>query len=195
METFPKEVKLKDGYALTMRLFGEDDLEELIQFFKSLPTSDRMYLRLDVSKRENIMKRFGHVDYDIMYPLLVLDADRIAAIGTLYRAAFGWMRNLGEIRVVVGPEYQRRGLCTIVTKSLFFQALSTDLYKIQAELMEDQLAALSCFERLGFKREAVLRKHVTDINGNRCNLVLMSLDIQEMWLLMEDFINRQFYVT
>ncbi len=154
-----------------------------------------MYLRLDVSKRENIMKRFGNVNNEIMYPVLALDGDQIAAIGTLYRAEFGWMRNLGEIRVVVGPKFQRRGLCTILTKSLFFRALSTDLYKIQAELMEDQLAAITCFERLGFKKEAVLRKHVTDINGGRCNLVIMSLDIQEMWLLMEDFINRQFYVT
>ena len=195
METFPREVKLKDGYPLTVRLFNGDDLEELVQFFKALPTSDRMYLRLDVSKRENIRRRFGSVNHDIMFPLIAMDGDRIAGIGTLYRAAFGWMRNLGEIRVVVAPEFQRRGLCTILTKALFFQALSTDLYKIQAELMEDQLAAISCFEKLGFKKEALLRKHVTDINGNRCNLVIMSLDIQEMWLLMEDFINRQFYVT
>ena len=195
METYPKEVKLKDGHSLILRQFTNDDLENLVQFFKSLPTSERMYLRLDVAKRENIMKRFGQVNYDVMYPILALDEKRIVAIGTLYRAEFGWMRNLGEIRVVVGSEFQRRGLCTVLTKALFFHAISTDLYKIQAELMEDQLAAISCFERLGFKKEAVLRKHVTDIKGNRCNLVIMSLDIQEMWLLMEDFINRQFYVT
>ena len=195
MDEYPKEISLKSGQNLTLRLLKEDDIETLVQFFQELPEEDRMYLRIDVMKRENIVRRFGTLNYDKVYPVIALDRDRIAAIGSLWRAEFGWMRNLGEIRVVVARDYQRKGLCTILTREIFFHALTTDLYKIQAELMEDQVAAFNAFERLGFKKETVLRKHVTDINGNRTNLVLMSLDIQEMWYLMEDFVKGQFYVT
>jgi RimJ/RimL family protein N-acetyltransferase len=195
MDEYPKEISLKTGQNLTIRLLKDDDIEALIQFFQTLPGEDRMYLRIDVMKRENIVRRFGTLNYDRVYPVVALDQSRIVAIGSLWRAEFGWMRNLGEIRVVVARDFQRKGLCTILTREIFFHALTTDLYKIQAEVMEDQVAALSAFERLGFKKETVLRKHVTDINGNRENLVLMSLDIQEMWYLMEDFIKGQFYVT
>jgi len=195
MEKYPKEVTLKNGEKITLRLFNEEDMESLISFFQSLPTEDRMYLRIDVMKKENIIKRFGNTNYDLVYPVLALHRDKIISIGTLFRAEFGWVRNLGEIRIVVARNYQRLGMCTILTKEIFFHALTTNLYKIQAELMEDQKSAIGCFERLGFKKEAILRKHVTDIKGNRCNLILMSLDIQEMWFLMEDFINSQFYVT
>ncbi len=195
MDEYPKEISLKSGQNLTLRLLKEDDIEALVQFFQELPEEDRMYLRIDVTKRENIVRRFGTLNYDQVYPVIALDRDRIVAIGSLWRAEFGWMRNLGEIRVVVTRDYQRKGLCTILTREIFFHALTTDLYKIQAELMEDQVAAFNAFERLGFKKETVLRKHVTDINGNRTNLVLMSLDIQEMWYLMEDFVKGQFYVT
>jgi len=195
MDKYPKEVTLKSGETLTLRLLQEEDMELLVSFFQALPVEDRMYLRIDVMKRENIFKRFGTLNYDQIYPVIIFHKDEIIAIGTLFRAEFGWMRNLGEIRIVVARPFQRKGLCTILTRELFFHALTTDLYKIQAELMEDQHSAIGCFERLGFKREAVLRKHVTDIKGNRCNLIIMSLDIQEMWFLMEDFMRGQFYVT
>jgi RimJ/RimL family protein N-acetyltransferase len=195
MDEYPKEVSLKTGQKLTLRLLNEDDIDLLFQFFRALPEQDRMYLRSDVTKRENIVRRFGTLNHDKVYPVIALDRDSIVAIGSLWRAEFGWMRNLGEIRVVVSPDFQRKGLCTILTREIFFYALTTDLYKIQAELMEDQVGALNAFERLGFKKETVLRKHVTDINGERVNLVIMSLDIQEMWYLMEDFIKGQFYVT
>ena len=195
MDEYPKEVSLKNNQNLTIRLLNEDDIETLVQFFQSLPEEDRMYLRSDVMNRENIVRRFGTLNYDKVYPVIALDQDRIVAIGSLWRAEFGWMRNLGEIRIVVSRDYQRKGLCTILTREIFFYALTTNLYKIQAELMEDQVAAFNAFERLGFKKETVLRKHVTDTNGKRANLVLMSLDIQEMWYLMEDFVKGQFYVT
>lgn len=195
MDKYPKEVTLKNGEKITLRLFEKDEIDLLVNFFQSLPTEDRMYLRIDVMKRDNIFKRFGNVNYDLIYPIIALYKGKIVAIGTLFRAEFGWMRNLGEIRIVVARDFQRLGLCTVLTKEIFFHALKTDLYKIQAELMEDQKSAIGCFERLGFKKEAVLRKHVTDLKGNRCNLIIMSLDIQEMWFLMEDFANRYFYVT
>jgi RimJ/RimL family protein N-acetyltransferase len=195
MDKYPKEVTLKNSETVNLRLLNEDDMEQLVQFFQALPTEDRMYLRIDVMKKENILKRFGSLNYDLIYPVVALYKSKIISIGTLFRAEFGWMRNLGEIRIVVSRPYQRLGMCTILTRELFFHALTTDLYKIQAELMEDQKSAIGCFERLGFKKEAVLRKHVTDVKGNRSNLIIMSLDIQEMWFLMEDFIRGQFYVT
>lgn len=195
MDDYPKEVTLKSGEKVTLRLLQEDDFETLVSFFTSLPTEDRMYLRTDVTKRENIMRRFGKLNYDLIYPVIALNRDRIIAIGSLYRAEFGWTRHLGEIRVVVNSDFQRKGLCTLLTREIFFYALKTDLHKIQAEMMEDQYGAINAFERLGFKKETVLRKHVVDIKGKRCNMVIMSLDIQDMWYLMEDFIRGQFYVT
>jgi RimJ/RimL family protein N-acetyltransferase len=188
MDKYPKSVRLKNSNDIELRLLNEDDIDKLVEFFQNLPIKNRMYLRIDVMKQENILKRFGTIDYLNMFPVIALVDSKIIAIGTIFRSQFGWMRNLGELRVVVSPEYQRQGLCTFLTKELFFHSLTTDMYKIQAELMENQKSAISCFERLGFKREAILKKHVTDIKGNRHDLIIMSLDIQELWLLMEDYI-------
>jgi RimJ/RimL family protein N-acetyltransferase len=61
--------------------------------------------------------------------------------------------------------------------------------------MEDQKSAIKAFERMGFKKEATLRKHVTDIEGKRRNLVIMSQDIEELWNTLEDFTYGRTYVV
>ncbi|MFC2088708.1 GNAT family N-acetyltransferase [Calditrichota bacterium] len=195
MEKYPKEVHLKSRETIIIRLMEKDDLDVLIDFFQALPREDRMYLRSDVKQKENVIKRFGTLDPNIRFPLLAFHEDQLIAIGSLYRAEFGWTRHLGEIRIVVAPKFQRKGVSTILVKELFFYAISTDLYKLQAEIMENQTSAISAFEHMGFKKEAILHKHVTDINGDRQNLVIMSLDIKELWYLMEDFIHDKMYVT
>ncbi len=195
MEKYPKKVTLKDDEIITLRLLNDTDLEILVSFFQSLPEKDRMYLRSDVMNRENIVRRFGKINYDQMYPVLALSKQAIIAIGTLFRAGFGWMRNLGEVRCVVSPPYQRKGLCSILVREIFLHAVTTDLYKLQAEIMEDQVSAVHAFQRMGFKKETVLHKHVTDIHGQRSNLVIMSLDIEELWCLLEDFTHGKTYVV
>lgn len=195
MEKYPKEVKLKTEEKVILRLLTLDDLEPLVYFFQNLSSKDRMFLRSDVMQKEYIYRRYGKMNYDVMFPLIALANGKIVAIGTLFRAEYGWMRHLGELRCVVSEDYKRKGLCTIIIRELFLHALSTDLYKIQAEIMEDQASAISAFKRMGFKTEAILNKHVTDINGKRRNLVIMSLDIQELWYLMEDFTIGKTYVV
>ncbi len=195
MEKYPKEVKLKTEEKVILRLLTLDDLEPLVYFFQNLSSKDRMFLRSDVMQKEYIYRRYGKMNYDVMFPIIALANGKIVAIGTLFRAEYGWMRHLGELRCVVSENYKRKGLCTIIVRELFLHALSTDLNKIQAEIMEDQVSAISAFKRMGFKTEAILNKHVTDINGKRRNLVIMSLDIQELWYLMEDFTIGKTYVV
>ncbi|MCD4692327.1 MAG: GNAT family N-acetyltransferase [Calditrichales bacterium] len=195
MEKYPKTVKLKNNKEVIIRHFKEEDTDMLINFFQALPLKQRMYLRIDVMKKQNILRRYGNIDHDRMYPVIALDNNKIIAEGTIFRFEFGWKRKLGEIRVVVAEDYQRLGLGSILTRELFLYAVTTDLVKVQAEVMDTQEAALAAFKRIGFKEEAVLKKHVTDRNDNRRDLIIMTLDIEDMWRVMDDFVQDRFYVT
>lgn len=195
MEKYPKTVKLKNNKEVIIRHFKEEDMDMLINFFQALPLKQRMYLRIDVMKKQNILRRYGNIDHDRMYPVIALDNNKIIAEGTIFRFEFGWKRKLGEIRVVVAEDYQRLGLGSILTRELFLYAVTTDLVKVQAEVMDTQEAALAAFKRIGFKEEAVLKKHVTDRNDNRRDLIIMTLDIEDMWRVMDDFVQDRFYVT
>ncbi len=190
MAGHPKVVTLKDKSRITIRRMVDGDLDSLLRFYRSIPESDRMFLRIDVTNPRNVERRFGHLNYDYVYPLLALDEDRIIAIATLFRAEFGWKRNVGEIRVLISRPYQRKGLATVFLRELFFRALQAGIHKLQAEMVDNQASAIAAFERLGFRKEATLRKHVTDLRGKRDNLVIMTLDIEDYWHLIEDHVEN-----
>jgi RimJ/RimL family protein N-acetyltransferase len=191
MAEYPKTVKLKDETQITLRLMVDDDLDALLEFYRSIPESDRLFLRTDVTNKKNVEWRFGNLDYDSVFPILALVDDKIIGIATLFRAEFGWKRNLGEVRVLIAPDYQRKGLATIFIRELFFHALTVKIYKLKAEMIETQESAIAAFERLGFRKEATLKKHVTDVRGRRRDLVLMTLDIEDFWYLLEDFVESR----
>ncbi len=188
LDTYPKRFELKDGSEVELHIMVEDDLPALIQFFQSLPEEDRQYLRSDTSVPENVRRRFGKPDYDRLFPLLAWHDDRLVGVATIWRAPFGWTRNLGEVRIVVSRDFQRKGLATIFSREVFFQAVKQRLYKLQAELVDSQESAIAAFEKLGFHREATLQKHVTDVKGYRRNLVIMSFDVEDMWCVIEDHV-------
>ena len=188
MAEYPKTVKLKDETKITLKLMVEENLDSLFEFYKTIPESDRMFLRVDVTDKKNVERRFGKLDYDYIHPILAYDGDKIIGLGTIFRTAHGWKRNLGEVRVLISPDYQRKGLATIFVRELFFYALKAKIYKLQAEMTENQDSAIAAFERLGFREEARLKKHVTDIRGRRRDLVIMTLDIEDFWYLMEDYV-------
>ena len=188
MNDYPKGIQLKDGTNASLHVMEESDLDNVIRFFQSIPDEDRQYLRSDTKNPDNVKRRFGKLDYNFKFPILVKINDQIIGMATLFRSEFGWMRHLGEIRVVIAKEYQRKGLATILTRELFFQALKRKMYKIQAELMDIQYSAITAFERLGFRKEATLKKHVTDIKGVRRDLIIMTLDVEDLWYLMEDYV-------
>ncbi|OQX88570.1 hypothetical protein B6D60_01875 [candidate division KSB1 bacterium 4484_87] len=188
MADYPKNVQLKDGKEVTFRVMTDNDFDSLVEFYRTIPEKDRLFLRVDVTDRKNVESRFGNLDYNNAFPILVFERDKIVAIGTLFRPEFGWMRNLGEIRVLVSPDFQRRGLATILVRELFFRALKSKIYKLQAEMTDVQESAIAAFERMGFREEARLKKHVTDIRGRRRDLVIMTLDVEDFWYLIEDFV-------
>ena len=188
MAEYPKTITLKEKKKIVLRLMEDKDLDSLIKFYQSVPEADRLYLRVDVTDRKNLERRFGNLDYNHAYPILALDHDKIIGVGTLFRPTFGWMRNVGEVRVVIAPDYQRKGLATIFVRELFFRALKAKVFKLQAEMAETQESAIAAFERLGFRKEATLKKHITDVRGRRRDLVNMTLDVEDFWYLIEDYV-------
>ncbi len=190
MAEYPKTVTLKDNNRVELRLMRDNDMDSLLGFYRSIPEENRQFLRIDVTNRKNLERRFGNLDYVHLYPILALDENKIIGIGTMFKAEIGWKRNLGEVRVLIAPNYRRKGLATILVRELFFHALKSKICKIQAEMVEDQKSAIAAFEKLGFRKEATLRKHITDTHGKRENLIIMTLDVEDYWHLMENHVEN-----
>jgi len=119
MDKYPLEKTLKDGSRVQIREMHAEDEQKLLEFFKDLPLEERQYLRMDVTRRENLHRRMNPGPFRRIWRLASEHEGRIIADATLYGAAVGWMRHAAEIRWLVHPDFKRKGLGSILLWELF----------------------------------------------------------------------------
>ena len=120
-----------------------------------------------------------------------LEGRILATGGEPVEGAVVLVRSLRDASEHASPPTGTDGAYALYNWELFFHALSKKLYKIEVELMDTQASAMAAAERLGFRKEATLHKHVTDVRGIRRDLVIMTLDVEDLWYLMEDHIKTR----
>lgn len=176
---YPKSETLKDGSQITIRPLRKEDEKMLHEYFLKLPPEDRMCLRNDVTDPKVIENWIYDLDYDVILPLVALDADRIVANATLQFDPVGWTKHQGEIRITCDPEYREKGLSTILVENLMQIAVDFGLEQLTAEIALVLDEAYFLFEKLGFQEAAVLKDFIKDYQENYQDLVLMVKNIAQ----------------
>ena len=183
----PKTFTLKDGKEVTIRLLTGKDLNKSLKFFRSFSENERTYFRTDVTKKENVKKRMDLMNSGLVIRIVATHNDEIIADGALEFSPFEWEKHIGEIRIIIVKEFQRKGLGMVMARELYFLAAASKIERIVVKMVRAQEAAKSIFRKLGFHEEVILPDHVKDRNGKRQDLLVMSIDMKEMWTEMENY--------
>ncbi len=178
MEGFRKERKLKDGTTVILRPMVQGDRDKLMDFFRRVTDEDRQFLRHDVLDPRVIASWVEHIDYTKVFPLLAEVGDKIVGDATLHMRHSGWKRHLGNVRVVVAKEYQRRGLGTLLINEIAELAIEFGLEKLVSEIYFNAPGALLAFKRAGFGVKAVFEDLVKDQFGNNADMIVMVCDVE-----------------
>jgi RimJ/RimL family protein N-acetyltransferase len=186
LKGFPKQITLRDRTVVSLRPMGREDGPGLLEFFRRLSPEDRQFLKDDVTRQDIIETWVRGLSYDRVLPILAEVEGRIVGDATLHRQAYGWMRHVGEIRVVTDAYFRRRGLASAMARELFYVALQVGLDKMVAEMGVDQVAAIKVFQKLGFQQEARLANHIVDLHGRKHDLIIMTTDIPALMQTMEE---------
>ena len=174
--SYPREVAISGG-AVTFRLMGPADGNDVLAFARRLPPDDLLFLRLDITSAEGADEWVRNVEAGRTITVLAEAGGAIVGYASVHHNETMWNRHLGEIRVNVGSEYRRRGLGRRLTDEVFAIARDMGLRKITAQMTPDQRGARATFERLGFRPEALLADFVVDREGKTRDLLIMSLDV------------------
>ena len=185
LEGFPRSVTLRDGTLLTVRPTKRGDQAALLAFYREMPQEDRLFLKDDVTTESWADRFIRRIERNEALSLVAETDGRIVAEATLYRPQHGWSSHVGELRVAVARSHRRKGLATALAGMLVKLATDQGADKIVVEVVENQVAALRTFAKLGFQQEAVLRGHVKDIRGARRDLLLLANDVSHIWAAME----------
>ena len=177
---------LRDGTTVLLREPTMEDYEGSLRFFGQLSAEDRRYLRVDVTKGEIVERRIRHALSGNVHRLWAFDGDDIVGDGAVEFADEQWRSHMGELRVIVGGKYQRRGLGTLLIRELFEACEKKGLEKVVIKTLAPQLPIRAACEKLGFRIDSVIPNYAKDQKGELHSLLIMTCTMDEWFRQMKD---------
>lgn len=98
------------------------------------------------------------------------------AIGCVYYRDIDNINRSAEFGIFIGEDsYLGQGIGSEVTTIFIKYGIETlNLHRIQLRLIESNKIAYKCYEKVGFKKEGILRDYVM-IDNNYINIIFMSI--------------------
>lgn len=166
-----------DGRKVTLRLMEPGDRDSVLAFARSLPADDLLFLSIDITEPEAVDNWVREIQSGRIVTVLAEADAQIVGHGTLSCINLTWSRHLGEIQLLISPEFRGKGLGSLLADEVNAFATAKKLQKIVARMASEQTGAKQVFERLGFTVEALLADYVIDRNGRTHDLIVMSYDV------------------
>lgn len=180
-----KQHTMKDGSQLIIRELKLADLDHLMEFYVSLPQRDRKYLRIDVTDRELVKQRIVDAENKKDIRLAAWYDGKIIGTGALELGRDDWKKDMGELRLIIAKEFQRKGVGTLLATEIYHQAAEKGVQKLVVKMLRPQKAAQSIFKRLGFDHESVVPDYVFDQLGRPQDLLIMTSNLENFWKELE----------
>jgi len=168
---------LADGTRVLLRPLLREDRGELQAFFKTVSPEDLQFMRSDVSDANLVQSWVDSLDYHSILPLMAVLNDRFVGDATLHFRG-GPYRHVAEIRIFLLQEYRRRGLGTLMLKTLIDIARKAGVQFLVAEIAADQSRVIEAFHGLGFERKVLLPDFYLTPDGNAHDMALMVLSLK-----------------
>ena len=183
LRRYPVRATLNDESRVIIRPLTPDDKTELRRFFLRVPEEDRFYLNDNVTAPEVIREFTDNIDMERVMPLVAEVDGHIIADATLHRSRRTGRRHVGELRIVVDPQFRGKALGSRLTHELIELGRNLELRRLVFELVNlREQGAIRTAAQAGFQEVAVLKDRVLDMYGSLQDLVIMelSLDDQEI---------------
>ena len=162
---------------VTLRLMQAKDRDALLKFARSLPSDDLLFLSIDITEPEAVDGWAREVEAGRTVTVLAEADGKLVGHGTLTCNNLTWTRHLGEMQLLISPDFRGRGLGNLLADEVNAIARAKELQKVVARMASEQKGAQQVFERLGFTVEALLADYVIDRQGRTHDLIVMSYDV------------------
>jgi L-amino acid N-acyltransferase YncA len=163
-----------------MNQSDEDSLRKAIGVFaSSLPSSDLVFLRMDITQPEAIDEWVDNVRRGRTITVLAELNGQIIGYGNLHMSSLQWTSHIGEIRILVSGKYRKLGIGKELVKDLIDIAQEKGLARVVAHIAATQPPVRLMFESLEFDPEALLTDWLKDHNGQIHDLIIMSRLIED----------------
>lgn len=174
--TYPRQIEC-GGSTVEIARMSSGDREALVAFVATLPVHDLLFVPRDIGHPKVVDAWMQALDSGEVSSLVARHDGAMVGCSAIVVDDLSWSRHVGALRVLVSPAWRGKGLGRLLIQECFAQALERGLKKLAAQMTTDQRAAITVFEELGFRPEALLSKQVADREGRLHDIVLLSHDV------------------
>ena len=186
LSRYPRSANL-DKVDVELRLMTRDDENGVLEFARTLPTHDLLFLRRDITVPKVLSAWVEDLEAGTITSLLAMHGEDVVGCSAVVIDPHSWSPHVGELRVLLSPTMREKGLGRVLIQESFALALSLGLEKLTAQMTADQQAAIAVFEGMGFRAEALLRDHVRDREDEKHDIVILSHDVAEFQARLEQY--------
>ncbi|MEE4298676.1 MAG: GNAT family N-acetyltransferase [Pseudomonadales bacterium] len=175
-DRWPRSVELPEGEVRIERMTAAAR-DEVAAFGDSLPRHDLLFLRRDITEPKVMAAWVRELEDGTIHSLLARREGALLGCSAVVTDPHSFSPHVGELRVLVSPDARARGLGRALVQESFLLALDLGLEKLTARMTPDQSAAITVFEELGFRGEALLKDHARDGNGEKHDIIVLAHDV------------------
>ena len=173
---YPRTIT-SNSASFDLSLMHAIDEPDVLRFARALPAHDLLFMRRDITNAKVLSAWVREIGAENIASVLARRAGEVVGCAAVVRDAHSFSPHVGDLRVLVAPSAREHGLGRALVQEAYLLALAMGLEKLTAHATADQRVAITVFEDLGFRVEALLRDHVRDADGEKFDLVVLSLDI------------------
>lgn len=170
-----------DRLDLEVRVIRPDDVDAVAAFFAAAPEGDRTFFKEDAANPD-VVDSWTSDGAPHRLIAQVRDNDGHATVVGYVAVHKGvaWSSHVGELRLVVAPDYRQRGIGRLLAQRAVVEALELGVVKLVVEVVAGQDRLFDMFTRLGFEQEGRLRRHVRNESGDTRDLLILSHFVDEL---------------
>lgn len=179
---YPKEVILKAGEEVCLRLLEPADEEQLCEFYRRIPENDRWYMRFDALDPEALRRWHEGLDSGGACSIVAWLADRVIGHASLRCWGYGCLQHVGRIHIMILPEFRHKRLGTWLMLDLIQLAMDKKMECLRADFIVDQeKTAIEAAAKLDFFQAARLPRYIKDPSGNFHDMQIMLKHLHKHW--------------
>ncbi len=164
-------VKLKDDREVMFRFLMMEDKDALMDMVSSL-SEEALRWSSPPYDEAKVIRWMSGVGTDLS--LVAIYEKRLVGITAIHhRISRPRERGIGGMMIYIHQDFHGVGLGTAMTERLLSLAKSKGLHRIGLEVVEDNLAAVALYKKMGFEIEGTLRDAYFGVNQKYCNVLVM----------------------
>ena len=156
--------------ALTVTPVDGGHLAALSKFIEHISAGDRTFFRNDLLA-DGVVAAWINKPTGVYY--VAEDGGQIAGLLVL-EPGIAWSSHVGDVRIVVAPEFRRRGIGRRLARQALLAGVELGLDKLVVQVAAADEATISMFVDLAFEPEALFRSHVRDDAGVTHDLLVLA---------------------